>query len=458
MYPSNFFRTSGISCRQIVLRSALGIVLMGSISLAPTMHAQIIYATVVDNVPQNFVYKIDLATCTFCAVTPASNNIGTVDLICLPDGNHLHIRGVNQNGLRRLLPPPSVQVVWQANNPQAFLAGQLAPNGLVYLVGTFGLGTFNPATNTVVYIGDWPSSFNTVEDIFYINGVLYGKASSTPNGNPVLVQIDVVNPANSVIIGPFFVTGGTEGGIWNGDTGVFYSDLTHDIFFFNPDDGTSTLICDTPPGIGVFGLSFPPPGLPEYDCICTTNAGVLPAVGPFNICTNSTLDFPAATQTNLDPDDVLRYVLFTDLADTAGSIVATNSVPSFVFDSVTMQTGVTYYIAAMAGNELNSNVDLDDPCLDFSNALQVIWRPLPSVLLSLSGGNGTLCPGACTTIDVALNGAAPYVLTYLTPFGSQTVTFTSNSGTFEVCLPLGAPIGPLEVQATALTDAWCTCQ
>jgi hypothetical protein len=140
------------------------------------MHAQIIYATVVDNVPQNFVYKIDLATCTFCAVTPASNNIGTVDLICLPDGNHLHIRGVNQNGLRRLLPPPSVQVVWQANNPQAFLAGQLAPNGLVYLVGTFGLGTFNPAINTVVYVGDWPSSFNTVEDIFYINGVLYGKA------------------------------------------------------------------------------------------------------------------------------------------------------------------------------------------------------------------------------------------------------------------------------------------
>ena len=233
MYSSNFFaQVAGITCRQTVLLSALGIALMASISLSTTMHAQIIYAVVYDDIQnQSVMYKIDLETCTFCAVTPPSNNLGSADLVCLPDGNHLHIRGVNQNGLRRLLPPPSVQIIWQANNPLSYRSGQLAPNGLVYLAGTFGLGLFNPATNTVVNIGNWPSSFNTVEDIFYINGVLYGKASSTPNGNPVLVQIDVVNPANSVIIGPFFVTGGTEGGIWNGDTGVFYSDLTHDIFF-----------------------------------------------------------------------------------------------------------------------------------------------------------------------------------------------------------------------------------
>jgi hypothetical protein len=399
-----------------------------------------------------------LATCTFCAVTPPSNNIGTVDLICLPDGNHLHIRGVVQNGLRRLLPPPSVQIVWQVNNPQAYLSGQLAPNGLVYLAGTFGLGTFNPATNTVVYVGDWPGSFNTVEDIFYINGVLYGKASATPNGNPVLVQIDVVNPSNSVIIGPFFVTGGAEGGVWNGVTGVFYSDiaLAHDIYFYNPDDGTSTLICDTPPGIGVFGLSFPPPGLPEYDCICTTDAGVLPQAGPFNVCTNNTLNFSAATQTNLDPNDVLRYVLFSNLADTAGSIVATSATPSFVFDPAAMQTGVTYYIAAMAGDELNGDVDLNDPCLDFSNALEVIWRPLPTVAFSLAG-SPDVCPGGCRTVTATFTGTPPFILAYTTPAGSFTQTFAGNMGSFQVCVPAGTPPGALTVQATSLTDAWCAC-
>jgi hypothetical protein len=351
-----------------------------------------------------------------------------------------------------------VQIVWQVNNPQAYLSGQLAPNGLVYLAGTLGLGTFNPITNTVVYVGNWPSSFNTVEDIFYINGVLYGKASSTPNGNPVLVQIDVVNPSNSVIIGPLFGTGGAVGGVWNGVTGVIYSDVAlDDIYFFNPDDGNSTLICDTPPGIGIYALSSPPSGLPEYACICTTNAGVLPQAGPFNLCTNNTLNFPAATQTGLDPNDVLRYVLFSNPTDTAGSIVATSTTPSFVFDSATMQTGVTYYIAAMAGNNLNGNVDLDDPCLDFSNALQVVWRPLPAVAFSLAG-SPDVCAGDCRAVTATFTGTPPFTLAYTTPAGSFTRVFSGNTGSFQVCVPTGTPPGALVVQATSLTDAWCTCQ
>ncbi len=403
------------------------------------------------------MYKIDLETCTFCAVTPPSNNIGGADLICLPDGNHLHIRGVNQNGLRRLLPPPSVQIVWQANNPLSYRSGQLAPNGLVYLAGTFGLGSFNPATNTVVYVGDWPSTFNTVIDIYYINGVLYGTAYDT-NFNFVLVQIDVNNPSQSVIVGPLFLTNAAEGGIWNGDAGLFYVDVSFDIYFFNPDDGTSTLICDTPPGIGIYGLSFPPAGLPEYDCIitCTTDAGVLPAAGPFNVCTNNTLNFSAATQTNLDPNDVLRYVLFSNITDTVGSFVATSTTPSFVFTPATMQTGVTYYIAAMAGDELNGDVDLNDPCLDFSNALEVIWRPLPTVAFSLAGSDD-VCVGGCRTVTATFTGTPPFTLTYTTPAGSFTQTFAGNMGSFQVCVPAGTPPGALTVQATSLTDAWCAC-
>jgi hypothetical protein len=420
------------------------------------MHAQVIYALVEDNSGQRFTYKIDLETCAFCAVTLPSNNIGGADLICLPDGNFLHIRGIIQNGLRRLLPPPSVQIVWQANNPLGYRSGQLAPNGLVYLAGTLGLGTFNPATNTVVNIGNWPSSFSFVIDIFYINGILYGIASATPNGNSVLVQIDVNDPSQSVIVGPLFPTNAAEGGIWNGDAGLFYADGSFDIYFFNPDDGASTLICDTPPGIGIYGLSFPPSGLPEYTCICTTDAGVLPQAGPFNVCTNNTLNFPAATQTGLDPNDVLRYVLFSNPTDTAGSIVATSTTPSFVFDSATIQTGVTYYIAAMAGNNLNGNVDLDDPCLDFSNALQVVWRPLPAVAFSLAG-SPDVCAGDCRAVTATFTGTPPFTLAYTTPAGSFTRIFSGNTGSFQVCVPTGTPPGALTVQATDLTDAWCTC-
>jgi hypothetical protein len=420
--------------------------------------AQIVYAAAYDqNTGQEILLKVNLSTCEFCAVAPPSPNIGGIDVVFLPDGSQLHIEGVTINGLKRLSPPPVLNLLWQTNTSETWYGGELASNGLVYLAGVQGLGAFNPANNTLVYLGNWPSSFAYVDNLFYLNGILYGTMSDI-NGLPYLIQIDVNNPGQSIIVGPLFTQFAAEGGIWNGVNGVFNIDINTDISFYDPVTGTNLLVCDMPSNLIIVGLSFPPPGLPEYDCICTTNAGVLPAAGPFNVCTNSTLDFPAATQTNLDPNDVLQYVLFSNLADTAGSIVATSATTSFVFDSATMQTGITYYIAAMAGDELNGNVDLDDPCLDFSNALQVVWRPLPSVLLSLSGGNGNLCPGACSTIDVALTGTSPFVLTYLTPFGSETVTFATNSGTFEVCVPLGTSTGPLEVQATALTDAWCTCQ
>jgi hypothetical protein len=424
---------------------------------SPVLNGQIIYGSFYDDVTNaTYVVKVDLNTCTFCTVTPASTNIGAADIVILPDGSHLNFMG---SFINRLLPPPSTQVVWQGVFPQVSLSGQLAPNGLVYLAGFQGLGIFDPATNTVTYIGDWPAGVSGVNDLYYVNGVLYGSGYDN-NGIQFLLQINISTPAQSTILGTIPITSGAEGGTWNGNAGFFYGDAIGDIYFYNPLDNSSTLICDIPI-IGAFsGLSFPPPGLPEYGCIinCTTNAGTLPTAGPYNTCTNSTLTFPAATGVVLDANDLLRYILFTNPSDTAGSIVATSSTPSFTFNAATMQTGITYYIAAMAGNNASGSINLNDPCLDFSNALQVIWRPLPAVSFTVSGGNPNLCGGECRTVVASLTGTPPFTLTYTTPAGTFSQVFSGNSGSFQVCAPVGAAQGPLLVQATALVDGWCTCQ
>jgi hypothetical protein len=195
-----------------------------------------------------------------------------------------------------------------------------------------------------------------------------------------------------------------------------------------------------------------------YFCcpVCTTNAGTIAQAGPYNTCINSTLNFPASTGTVLDNNDILRYILFSNPSDTAGSIIATSNTPSFTF-APPMQTGVTYYLAAVAGDNLNGNVDLADPCLDFSNALQVIWRPIPAVTFSVANPN--VCAGACTTVTATFTGTAPFTLTYTSPAsGSVTQTFSGNTGTFQVCTSPGSPPGSLVVQATKVVDAWCTCQ
>ena len=432
--------------------------LLLSILFSKTLNGQIIYGSFYDAViNETYIVKVDLSTCTFCAITSASNNIGNIDFVMLPDGNHLHISG--GFSIKRLLPPPSTQIVWQTNTtPVGYQSGQLAPNGLVYWGGTEGFGVFDPVTNVITYIGNWPASVGGVNDLYYINGILYGTGYDN-SGNTFLLQVNITNPSQSTVLGTLPQAGGAEGGTWNGNAGLFYGNNIGDIYFYNPLNSSSTLICDIPI-IGVFsGLSFPPPGLPEYPCltICTTNAGTLPTAGPYNTCTNSTLTFPAATGVVLDANDLLRYILFTNPSDTAGSIVATSSTPSFTFNAATMQTGITYYIAAMAGNNASGSINLNDPCLDFSNALQVIWRPLPAVSFTVSGGNPNVCGGECRTVVVSLTGTPPFTLTYTTPAGTFSQTFSGNSGSFQVCAPVGAAPGPLLVQATALVDGWCTC-
>ena len=158
----------------------------------------------------------------------------------------------------------------------------------------------------------------------------------------------------------------------------------------------------------------------------------------------------------LDANDILRYILFSNPADTLGSIVAISATPSFTFNPATMQTGVTYYLAAIAGDNLNGSVNLNDPCLDISNAAQVVWRPLPTV--TFSAANPNVCAGACTTVTATFTGTAPFTLTYTTPAsGTVTQTFSGNTGTFQVCSAAGSPPGSLVVLATELVDAFCTC-
>jgi hypothetical protein len=189
---------------------------------------------------------------------------------------------------------------------------------------------------------------------------------------------------------------------------------------------------------------------------CVTNAGLISA-SPLNLCPGSNATIPPASQTFLESNDLLQYILFTNPANTLGSIVATSTTPTFSFNPATMQTGVTYYIAAIAGNGVNGNVDLNDPCLNISNTVQVVWRPLPTV--TFSAANPNVCAGACTTITATFTGTAPFTLTYTSPASGTVIqTFPGNIGTFQVCTLPGSSPGSLVVPATELTDAFCTCQ
>lgn len=194
-----------------------------------------------------------------------------------------------------------------------------------------------------------------------------------------------------------------------------------------------------------------------YICcpLCPTDAGEITA-SPLAVCLENAATIPAAVQTYLDSDDILQYILFTNPGDTLGSIIATSNSPSIFFNPATMQTGVTYYIAAIAGNNSSGTVNQNDPCLDISNAIPVSWWPKPAVELSIA--DPTICAGSCSTVTANFSGSAPFVLTYTTPgTGIVVQTFQENSATFPVCAPAGSAPGSFVLQATKVSDVHCTC-
>lgn len=192
---------------------------------------------------------------------------------------------------------------------------------------------------------------------------------------------------------------------------------------------------------------------------CMTDAGEIVS-SPTILCPNDLATTPPATQTFLESDDILQYILFSDLADMLGSVLATSSTPEFAFDPNSMQTGIIYYIAAIAGNDLGGNVDLSDPCLDVSNAIEVIWHPVPTVVFSYASSE--VCADNCYDIQVNFTGTPPFQLTGQVIAGANIITtynenYFGNAGLLTICLPPNTPLGDLVIEATELTDNICTC-
>jgi len=192
---------------------------------------------------------------------------------------------------------------------------------------------------------------------------------------------------------------------------------------------------------------------------CETEAGQINA-DPIEICLTEPVVLPPTVQSFLEPDDLLQYVLYSGLNNLPNSILATSDTPQFSFDPAIMVAGTPYYIAAIAGNNLGGNVDLNDPCLDVSNVIEVTWMPMPVV--TFFSAETCLNPGDCYSIDINFLGTPPFQFTGQVVIGNTVVstfggTYTTMSTAQIVCVPANAPLGPITIEEVSLSDAFCIC-
>ncbi len=166
------------------------------------------------------------------------------------------------------------------------------------------------------------------------------------------------------------------------------------------------------------------------DCDCQTDAGNMsPTL--VSECGNGPIDVPAATGTFTDADDLIRYVLRPDNSTVLSTVLATNNTPSFSFNPATMTYGTTYYVSAIAGNDNGSgNVDLNDPCLNVSNATPIVFHEIPTAVWDETK---QICEGDNTTLEVMLTGQSPWTITYQpSGVGTNPVTISANTSPFQV--------------------------
>ncbi len=338
---------------------------------------------------------------------------------------------------------------------------EVGPTGTIYVLGT-NLFAVNPSTGVVTTLGALPNGWVSVGDMVFLDGQFYATVYQ-PSGPDLLINVNITNPALSTVVNsslPGFLVAGA--GVNNPNCPkMYWFDFTggnSNIWEYDVNTQTWTQKCPGFPfpagGAGTpSGYSFP------FNCgVCTTDAGSINST-PLTFCLNNPAVVPFNNNAVLDSDDLLQYILFSNLANPTGSILATNNTGTFNYNAAYVP-GQTYYVATIAGNNVSGNVDLSDPCFDISNLVPVVWRPKPSVVFSAPPG--PFCAGACITLSANFTGTPPFSLDATAffagnPLNTISQTFNTNTGTVTVCPPASLPNGALSVQATSLTDAFCVC-
>jgi hypothetical protein len=402
------------------------------------------------------IYSLNISTCATSFVTSATayNDmaVGTGTTYYGLFGNNVY--SINAStGTSTLIATVSNPIVTGL---------EVGPTGTIYVLGS-NLFAINPSTGVVTTVGSLPNGWVSAGDMVYLDGQFYATVYQ-PSGPDLLINVNINNPALSTVVNsslPGFLVAGA--GVNNPNCPKMYwfefLGMSSLIWEYDVNSQTWTQVCP--------GFSFPVggAGTPSgysfaINCsVCTTDAGSIDP-GPLPFCVADPAVIPFNNDATLDANDLLQFILFSNPANPTGSLLATSNTPSFAYNAAAFTPGQTYYAATIAGNNVSGNVDLSDPCFDISNAVPVVWHPKPAV--SFSGPSGPFCAGECITLGVNFSGTPPFLLDATvnfsgTPLSNITQTFNSSTGNVTVCLPATLPNGAISVQATALTDAFCTC-
>ncbi len=277
--------------------------------------------------------------------------------------------------------------------------------------GTVNFNDANDPASTATVSSNGAYVFQWTE----LNGTCSGvdDASVVFNALPTVTALnEICDGTNTEFSVTFIATSGLAPYSVSGLTGTFVGNVFSSLPV--PNNSTYSFIlvdangCESP---GISGVQ---------NCNCATDAGSMQNT-PAAFCADVTATAIWNNDATTDANDIVQFILHNGSGSVVGSTVfATNNQPSFVFGG-NLQFGVTYYISAIAGNNLVGNVDLNDPCLSVTPGAPVQWKPNPTAEIA---GDATLCLGGNAVLSFSGTGIYPLTIDYSDGTNMSTIVLT----------------------------------
>jgi len=140
---------------------------------------------------------------------------------------------------------------------------------------------------------------------------------------------------------------------------------------------------------------------------CFTKAGTMDTV-LVTLCGEKPFAVPHAGDQKLEPNDRLRFVLFSNPKKMWTSVLAQSDTALLAFMPGVTQFDSIYYVVAIAGDSLGSadSVNIADPCYSVSKRAAVRWVRKPTVWQTEP--EATVCRANCVNLGFEMTGAPPF--------------------------------------------------
>lgn len=152
----------------------------------------------------------------------------------------------------------------------------------------------------------------------------------------------------------------------------------------------------------------------SFNCNCQTFAGTIEPISndgnaTKTLCGNETIYLKHNEDELLNYNERIEFVIHDKAGTTLGNVFEKNDDGVFSFTN-NLTYNQIYYISVIAGDvNAQGEIDLNDPCLNVSFGLPIIFKSLPNA--SFTVGN-EICEGDSTFLGFSFTGAPPFLVQY----------------------------------------------